>query len=118
MLAEAKGYCQKLIVGLQSDPTLDRPEKNKPVQSLDERYIQLQAVKYIDEIYIYDTEQDLLDLLSNLKPDVRIVGADYIGKDFTGKDLGMPIVFNSRDHLFSTTELRQRVVVAEGKQDE
>jgi glycerol-3-phosphate cytidylyltransferase len=113
MLEEAKHHCDYLIVGLQNDPTLDRPEKNAPIQSIVERQIQLAAVKYVDEIVIYNTEQDLLDLLLTLPIDVRVLGDEYKSKDFTGKDIakkrGSKIVYNGRDHSFSSTSLRKRV---------
>jgi len=113
MLEEAKHHCDFLIVGLQNDPTLDRPEKNKPVQTIVERQIQLAAVKYVDEIVIYNTEQDLIDLLLTLPIDVRVLGDEYKNKDFTGKDIakqrGSKIVYNGRDHSFSSTSLRKRV---------
>src|SRR6056300_1726758 len=117
MLEEAKRHCDFLIVGLQNDPTEDRPEKNKPVQSIVERQLQLAAVKYVDEIVIYNTEQDLVDLLLTLPIDVRILGDEYKNKDFTGKDIakqrGSKIVYNGRDHSFSSTSLRKRVHRAE-----
>jgi glycerol-3-phosphate cytidylyltransferase len=117
MLEEAKHHCDYLIVGLQNDPTEDRPEKNKPVQTIVERQIQLAAVKYVDEIVIYNTEQDLLDLLLTLPIDVRVLGDEYKNKDFTGKDIakqrGSKIVYNGRDHSFSSTSLRKRVHKAE-----
>jgi len=117
MLEEAKRECDYLIVGLQNDPTLDRPEKNAPVQSIVERQIQLSAIKYVDEVVIYNTEQDLIDLLLTLPIDVRVLGVEYKGKDFTGKDLakqrGIKIVYNGRDHSFSSTSLRNRVVEAQ-----
>jgi glycerol-3-phosphate cytidylyltransferase len=113
MLEEAKHHCDYLIVGLQNDPTEDRPEKNSPVQSIVERQIQLAAVKYVDEIVVYNTEQDLIDLLLTLPIDVRVLGDEYKNKDFTGKDIakqrGSKIVFNGRDHSFSSTSLRKRV---------
>lgn len=117
MLEEAKHHCDYLIVGLQNDPTLDRPEKNAPVQTIVERQIQLAAVKYVDEIVIYNTEQDLVDLLLTLPIDVRVLGDEYKNKDFTGKDIakqrGSKIVYNGRDHSFSSTSLRKRVHLAE-----
>jgi glycerol-3-phosphate cytidylyltransferase len=117
MLEEAKRHCDFLIVGLQNDPTLDRAEKNKPVQSIVERQIQLAAVKYVDEIIIYNTEQDLIDLLLTLPIDVRVLGEEYKSKDFTGKDIakqrGSKIVYNGRDHSFSSTSLRKRVASAQ-----
>jgi len=107
MFKEAKANCKYLIVGLQTDPTIDRQSKNKPVQSIYERYIQLSAVKYIDEIIPYDTEQSLLDLLNSTAIDIRFIGEDYVEKEFTGK--GMHEVFyTDRKHSFSTTELRSR----------
>lgn len=109
MLSEAKSQCEWLIVGLHTDPTIDRPSKNKPIQSVFERYVQLKAVKYVDDIIPYDTEADLLSLLSNYHIDVRIIGEDYRDKDYTGKDLPIPIYFNKRKHKFSSTELRGRL---------
>ena len=110
MLEDAKAQCDKLIVGLQTDPTIDRPEKNKPIQSFEERYIQLQAVKYIDEIFIYDTEEDLYKKILYFNPDVRILGSDYIDKPFTGDDLNIPIYFHDRKHNYSSTNLRGKIV--------
>lgn len=114
MLREAKNHCDYLIAGIQTDPTIDRPDtKNKPVQSLVERYAQLNAVKYVDEIIPYQTEQDLIDILSMYEIDVRILGDEYKEKDFTGKDIcnkrGIDLYFNKRDHRFSTSDLRRRV---------
>ena len=118
MLKEAKAQCDYLIVGLQTDPTIDRPkEKNKPVQSIFERYVQLQACKYVDEIVVYATEKDLVDILLSYPIDVRILGDEYKDKEFTGKyecmSKEIEFYFNRREHSFSTTELRQRVVAAE-----
>ena len=111
MLREAKSVCDHLIVALQTDPTLDRPNKNKPVQSYMERYIQVSAVKYVDEIIPYSTEEELLAILTHIPLDIRIIGSDYIGKEFTGKDLPhIRTYYNKRDHDFSTTNLRQQVV--------
>jgi len=117
MLEEAKHHCDFLIVGLQTDPTIDRPDtKNPPIQSLVERQIQLAAVKYVDEIVCYQTEQDLRDLLLTLPISVRVLGVEYQDKDFTGRDIcenrNIELVFNGRDHSFSSTSLRKRV--AEG----
>ena len=113
MLEEAKRHCDYLIVGLQTDPTIDRPDKNAPIQSVVERQIQLAAIKYVDEVVIYNTEQDLEDLLLTLPIDVRILGDEYKTKDFTGKDIakarGCKIIYNGRDHSFSSTSLRKRV---------
>lgn len=113
MLAEARSHCDYLIAGLQIDPTIDRPEKNFPIQSIVERQIQLIGVKYIDDIFVYNTEKDLENLLMMLPITVRIIGEEYREKDFTGKqfciDNGIKIVYNSRNHNFSTTELRKRI---------
>ena len=113
MLRDAKEHCDYLLVGLQIDPSLDRPEKNKPVQSIVERYTQLKGIKYVDEIIPYGTEEDLLDLMELYTIDVRILGEEYRDKDFTGRDIcrkrDIDIVFNNRDHRFSTSDLRMRV---------
>lgn len=118
MLEEAKRNCDYLIVGLQVDPTLDRPDsKNPPIQSIVERQIQLAAVKYVDEIVMYSTERDLEDLLLTLPINIRILGVEYKDKDFTGKKIckqrGIELLYNGRDHSFSSTSLRKRVVVAD-----
>ena len=118
MLKEARTQCDYLIVGLQTDPTIDRPEKNKPVQGIFERYVQLQACKYVDEVVVYATEKELLDVLQSYPIDVRILGDEYASKSFTGDNLGMELYFNRREHSFSTTELRQRVVDAERNKNE
>jgi glycerol-3-phosphate cytidylyltransferase len=111
MLKEAKTQCDHLIVGLQIDPTIDRPGvKNKPVQSVLERFIQVQACKFVDEIIPYATEKELMDILTSYPIDVRIVGEEYRDKQFTGFNLPISVYFNSRQHSFSTTELRQRVL--------
>ncbi len=114
MLKDAKNQCDKLIVALQRDPSIDRPEKNKPIQSLEERRIQLEAVKYVDEIVLYDTEADLLDILNKIKPDVRVLGTDYINKDFTGKNLNIELFYHERNHPWSSSELRKRILKANG----
>jgi len=117
MLKEAKSQCDFLIVGMQTDPTIDRPEKNKPVQSVFERYTQLEACKYVDQIIPYATEKELMDILTSYPIDVRIIGEEYRDKQFTGYQLPMSVYFNSRQHSFSTTELRQRVLtIHEAKQ--
>ena len=118
MLSEAKNHCDYLICGLQTDPTIDRPEtKNRPIQSIVERQIQLSACRYVDEVVVYQTEQDLVDLLLILPLDVRILGIEYAEKDFTGRwegsERGIELVFNSRDHSFSSSSLRKRVAHAE-----
>ena len=120
MLREARANCDYLIVGLQTDPTIDRPtEKNKPVQTLVERYAQLNALKFVDEIVPYQTEQDLVDILELFQVDVRFLGEEYREKEFSGKDIcrkrGIHLHFNKRDHRFSTSGLRKRVVEAEKK---
>jgi glycerol-3-phosphate cytidylyltransferase len=113
MLREAKEQCDYLIVGLQFDPSLDRPEKNKPIQTVVERYTQLHAVQYVDEIIPYQTESDLEDILSMYHINVRILGEEYRDKDFTGKDIckkrSIQLYFNKRDHRFSSSDLRKRV---------
>jgi len=118
MLSEAKNHCDYLIAGLQTDPTIDRPDtKNSPIQSVVERQIQLAACRYVDEVVVYQTERDLIDLLLILPVDVRILGVEYEQKDFTGRgecyDRGIELVFNGRDHSFSSSSLRKRVATAE-----
>jgi glycerol-3-phosphate cytidylyltransferase len=118
MLSEAKNHCDYLIAGLQTDPTIDRPDtKNKPIQSIVERQIQLAACRYVDEVVIYQTEQDLIDLLLILPLDVRILGVEYEHREFTGKAecfiRDIELVFNGRDHSFSSSSLRKRVAHAE-----
>lgn len=113
MLKEAKNHCDYLIVGLQTDPTIDREWKNSPIQSVFERYVQLVACKYVDEIIPYATEKELMDILTSYPIDVRIIGEEYRDKQFTGHNLNMEIYFNSRQHSFSTTELHQRVLQAD-----
>lgn len=118
MLKEAKDHCDVLVVGLQTDPTIDRPDtKNKPVQSIFERQIQLDACRYVDRVIVYETEKDLVDMLLTLDIDVRFLGEEYVNTLFTGRDecnrRGIELYYNSREHSFSTTELRQRVVAAE-----
>lgn len=118
MLSEAKNHCDYLICGLQTDPTIDRPDtKNRPIQSIVERQIQLAACRYVDEVVVYQTEQDLVDLLLILPVDVRVLGVEYQHKDFSGlEECGMreiELVFNGRDHSFSSSSLRKRVAHAE-----
>lgn len=116
MLREAKEQCDYLICGLQFDPSRDRKEKNSPIQTIVERYTQLKAVGYVDEIIPYATEQDLEDILSMYHIDVRILGEEYRDKDFTGKDIcrkrDIDLYFNKRDHRFSSSDLRRRVADA------
>ena len=114
MLSEAKNHCDYLIAGLQTDPTIDRPDtKNQPIQSVVERQIQLAACRYVDEVVVYQTEQDLVDLLLILPVDVRILGVEYQDKNFTGREechrRSIDIIFNGRDHSFSSSSLRKRV---------
>jgi glycerol-3-phosphate cytidylyltransferase len=117
MLEEAKSTCDYLICGLQTDPTLDRPEKNKPIQTVVERYIQLKGCKYVDEIVPYSTEQDLEDVLKSFKIDVRILGDEYKNKNFTGRSYceenGIKMYYNKRDHRFSSSLLRKEVFTRE-----
>jgi glycerol-3-phosphate cytidylyltransferase len=113
MLKDAKEQCDYLIVGLQTDPTIDRVEKNKPVQTVFERFIQLDACKYVDEVIVYATEKELMDILQSYDIDVRIIGEEYESKPFTGKELSIEVYYNKRRHSFSTTELRKRVQEAE-----
>lgn len=114
LLKECKSLCDHLIVGLQVDPSVDRPNKNKPVETLEERKIRLEGCKYVDEIVIYNTEKDLEKLLNTLKIDIRIVGADNIGKPFTGIDIcnrrGIKIHYAKRDHSYSSSNLRKRIL--------
>jgi glycerol-3-phosphate cytidylyltransferase len=113
MLMEAKDECDRLVVALQSDPSVDRPEKNKPIQALSERYIQLEACKYVDQIVPYDTEADLYNLLAGYDWDVRFLGMDYIDRtEFTGSDLDIPIHYCSRRHNYSSSGLRERILKA------
>jgi len=117
MLSEAKNHCDYLIAGLQNDASLDRPEKNQPVQSIVERQIMLNSQRTVDEVIVYNTEKDLEDILLTLPIDVRIIGVEYKDKDFTGKDIcvkrNIKIIYNSRDHSFSSTGLRKRVALFE-----
>ena len=115
MLKDAKEECDYLIVGLQTDPTIDRPkEKKKPIQTLVERSIQLNAIKYVDEVIPYETEKDLEDIFQMYNISVRIIGEEYQGKNYTGKEIcvkkHIKIVYNKREHRFSTTDLRKRII--------
>ena len=118
MLAEARNHCDYLIAALQTDPTIDRPNtKNKPVQSIVERQIQLAATRYVDEIVVYQTEKDLEHIMLTLPINVRILGVEYLGKEFTGKEIcqqrNIELIYNSRDHSFSSSSLRKRVAESE-----
>ena len=113
MLEQAKENCDYLMVGLQLDPSLNRPSKNKPTQSVVERYIQLKGCKYVDEIIPYVFEDDIIDILTSFNIDIRIIGIEYKNKNFTGKDYclknGIEIFYNDRDHRFSSTSLRNKL---------
>ena len=117
MLEEAKSKCEYLIVGLQLDPSIDRPEKNKPTQTIIERYVQLRACKYINEVIPYVSENDLTDVLSSFKIDLRIIGEEYKDKTFTGKEYckkkGIEIYYNKREHRFSSSALRKQISESE-----
>lgn len=119
MLEEAKRQCDYLIAAIQVDPTIDRKSKNKPVQSIIERQIQVSSCKHVDEIIVYSTEKELEDIFMALPIDVRILGEEYKDTDYTGKDIcmkrGIELYFNKRDHFFSSSDLRQRVFDAEAK---
>jgi len=116
MFEECKQYCDYLIVGVQSDPSIDRPEKNSPIQSHEERLGLVNSIKFVDEVKSYNTESDLVDMLKEVNPDIRILGAEHEGTKFTGYELSsIKTVFNSRDHGYSTSELRRRVYEAEKK---
>ena len=119
MLKDAKEQCDYLICGLQIDPSIDRPEKNSPIQTVVERYTQLKGVVYVDEIIPYSTESDLEDILSMYPIDIRVLGEEYRDKDFTGKDIcrsrDIDLHFNKRDHRFSTSDLRSRVAETEDR---
>ena len=119
MLKECKKYCNYLICALQNNPNIDRPEKNKPIQSIVERYVQLDAVKYVDKIIPYNTEKELIDIFSSLDLDIRIIGEDYKDKNFTAKDVCLKrkikIIYNKRFHNYSTSNLRKKIYDLENK---
>jgi len=110
MLEEARSVCDYLIVGLHGDPSIDRPGKSRPVETVAERLIRLNGCRYVDEVLVYDTEQGLREMLIRIAPDIRIIGADWKGKRFTGDDLPIEIYYNKRDHNWSSTDLRYRVM--------
>jgi len=110
MLKEIRQQCDFLIVGLQTDPSKDRPKKNKPIETVEERMLRLEACKYVDQIILYNTEADLYKLLQELNPDVRFVGEDHKDKPFTGDNLPIKVIFNSRNHNYSSTSLRKRLI--------
>lgn len=113
MLKDASSQCDILVIGLQTDPTIDRPEKNKPIQSYDERLIMVQSIKYINYILQYATEDDLLKILNRLNPSVRIIGSDWKGKKYTGFDLPIQMYWHNRTHNWSSSGLRKRIYEAE-----
>lgn len=115
MLKECRAQCDYLIVGLQTDPSIDRPEKSKPVETLEERMIRLEGCKYVDEVVTYDTEEDLYHLLLKIKPDVRFMGIDWKDKPNYSRDRlpAMKVIYNSRDHNYSSSELKKRIVTSQ-----
>lgn len=115
MLEECKKHCDYLIVGVQSDPSADRPLKNKPVMSYDERIILVKSNKWVDDIVLYDTEKDLYNLLKDMRPDIRILGEDWKTRHYTGYDLPIKVTFIARDHGYSSSDLRRRVAMAEAQ---
>jgi glycerol-3-phosphate cytidylyltransferase len=117
MLEDAKSVCNKLIVAIQSDPSIDRPYKNRPVQSFEERIIMIEGCRYVDEVVLYHTEEDLLKILKDIEPDIRILGSDYRNKTFTGQDLQIEIYYHNREHGWSSSGLRERVYYAERLQN-
>jgi len=112
LLREAKENCDYLIVGIHVDPSLERPEKNKPIESLEERIIKVDSIKYVDKFFTYETEEELLKYLTAKEKliDVRFLGSDYLGKDFTGRDLDIDIYYHHRDHNYSSSDLRHRII--------
>ena len=118
MLKEAQEVCEFLVVGVQEDPTVDRKNKNNPIQSYEERIEMVKSCKYVNEVVLYKTEEDLYGLLKEIKPDVRIIGSDWKGKKFTGYDLDIEVYYNKREHDYSTSSLRKRVFLAESQKAE
>lgn len=115
MLKDCKSQCDILVIGLQTDPTIDRKEKNKPVQEFTERKIMIESIKYVDEVIEYSTEAELLFILKELNPNVRIIGTDWKGKKYTGHELDIPMYWHERNHSWSTSNLRKRVYENESK---
>lgn len=113
MFKEARENCDHLVVGLHRDPSVERASKHKPIMSLEERLIILEGIKYIDHVFVYDTEAQLVEHLRRINPDVRFIGEDWRGKPFTGHELNLPIHWNGRDHGYSSSELRERIYNAE-----
>ena len=118
MFEDSKSVCDKLIVAIQSDPSIDRPYKNRPVQSFDERVIMVSGCRYVDEVLLYHTEDDLIKIIKQVNPDVRILGSDYLNKTFTGQDLPIEIYYHKREHSWSSSELRERVYYIERTENE
>ena len=110
MLKDCKNVCDYLIVGLQTDPTIDRKNKNKPIQTLKERKIMVESIKYVDEVRIYSTEKDLIELISLIQPNIRIIGSDWEGKQITGGELNIPLYIHPRKHSWSSTNLKNRII--------
>lgn len=117
MFKECKRVCDFLIVALHTDPSIERKDKNKPILSVAERIEILEAVRHIDKLVLYDTEAELVELLKELKPDIRIIGADWKNKPYTGHELPIKVYFNSRDHQYSSSELRKRIYEAENQKN-
>ena len=117
MLEDSKAQCDILIIGLQTDPTIDRKNKNKPIQDYEERFIMINSIKYVDEVIKYETEADLLNILKELNPDVRILGSDWRGKEFTGYELPIDIYWHERNHNWSTSNLRRRIYESENNKN-
>ena len=115
MFKDCKNVCDYFIVGVQSDPTLDRPDKNKPILSLEERVELVSSLKWVDKVITYNTEADLIRLMERIKPDIRILGSDWEGRNFTGHSMPIKVYFHDRNHAYSTTNLRRRVYEAEWK---
>lgn len=113
MLEDASNQCDILVIGLQTDPTIDRPQKNKPVQTFEEREIMIKAIKFVDEVIVYATESDVINILEYLMPDVRILGSDYVGKSFTGDEVPIKIHYHDRNHDWSSSDFRRRTYEAE-----
>ena len=117
MMKDARSVCDKLIVAIQSDPSIDRAYKNRPVQSYEERIIMVEGCKYVDEVVLYHTEEDLLNILKDIEPDIRILGSDYKNTTFTGQELPIEIYYHNREHNWSSSGLRERVYYAERLQN-
>ena len=117
MLEDARNQCDVLIIGLQTDPTIDRADKNKPIQEYEERLIMARSIRYIDEIITYSTEKELYEMLQMLNPDVRIIGTDWKEKKYTGYDLPIKMYWHDRNHNWSTSNLRKRIYMSEKEKE-